>query len=143
MAGVWIVKGNLSSSVFAEAVPMTDPLLLLQMIADRLFAFLEQERWPGMRHVREDLNTGVAGIVSTGIARVLEHLVADFDRSRAGRIVVQDIVPVNCVKRIVFINLSTLGAFDGQKAASANLDLEPYLPVMEQLTGCGIVLERE
>lgn len=33
VAGVWILKGNLSSSLFAEIVPMTDPLLFLQMIA--------------------------------------------------------------------------------------------------------------
>ncbi len=33
IAGVWILKGNLSSSLFAETVPMTDPLLFLQMIA--------------------------------------------------------------------------------------------------------------
>ena len=33
VAGVWILKGSLSSSLLAETVPMTDPLLFLQMIA--------------------------------------------------------------------------------------------------------------
>lgn len=33
LAGLWILKGNLASSLFADTVPMTDPLLLLQMIA--------------------------------------------------------------------------------------------------------------
>ena len=33
LAGVWILKGNLSSSLFAEQVPMTDPLVFLQMVS--------------------------------------------------------------------------------------------------------------
>ncbi len=32
-AGVWIIKGNLSSSLLLDKVPMTDPLLALQMFA--------------------------------------------------------------------------------------------------------------
>ncbi len=31
-AGVWILRGNLSSSLLLETVPMTDPLLFLQML---------------------------------------------------------------------------------------------------------------
>lgn len=33
IAGMWILKGNLSSSLFLDTVPMTDPLLFLQMLA--------------------------------------------------------------------------------------------------------------
>jgi ferredoxin-type protein NapH len=32
-AGIWIIKGNLSSSLLLDKVPMTDPLLLIQMFA--------------------------------------------------------------------------------------------------------------
>lgn len=32
LAGVWVLKGNLSSSVLLATVPMTDPLLLAQML---------------------------------------------------------------------------------------------------------------
>lgn len=32
-AGVWIIKGNLASSLLLGTVPMTDPLLFLQMLA--------------------------------------------------------------------------------------------------------------
>ncbi|MDR0563476.1 MAG: quinol dehydrogenase ferredoxin subunit NapH [Azoarcus sp.] len=31
--GFWIIKGNLSSSLFLDAIPLTDPYLLLQMLA--------------------------------------------------------------------------------------------------------------
>ncbi len=31
-AGLWLLKGNLSSSLLLETIPMTDPLLLIQMI---------------------------------------------------------------------------------------------------------------
>lgn len=31
-AGVWVLKGNLSSSVLLDTLPMTDPLLLVQML---------------------------------------------------------------------------------------------------------------
>ncbi len=37
IAGFTILKGNLSSSLFLEAIPMTDPLLLLQMLAGGFF----------------------------------------------------------------------------------------------------------
>lgn len=33
LAGIWVLKGNLSSSLFAETVPMTDPLVFLQMVS--------------------------------------------------------------------------------------------------------------
>lgn len=33
LAGVWIVKGNLSASMTLEVLPLTEPLLLLQMFA--------------------------------------------------------------------------------------------------------------
>ncbi len=33
VGGVWILKGNLSSSLFADTVPMTDPLAFMQLIA--------------------------------------------------------------------------------------------------------------
>ena len=33
LAGVWILKGNLSSSLLLETVPLTDPLTLLQSVA--------------------------------------------------------------------------------------------------------------
>lgn len=32
-AGVWILKGNLSSSLLLDSVPMTDPVIFLQMLA--------------------------------------------------------------------------------------------------------------
>lgn len=32
-AGIWIIKGNLSSSLLLDTIPMTDPLLFLQIIA--------------------------------------------------------------------------------------------------------------
>jgi len=37
IAGFTILKGNLSSSLFAETIPMTDPLLFLQMLAGGFF----------------------------------------------------------------------------------------------------------
>jgi ferredoxin-type protein NapH len=33
MAGIWIVKGNLSSNLVLETIPLTDPFLLLQVAA--------------------------------------------------------------------------------------------------------------
>ncbi len=33
LAGVWLIKGNLSASLLLDTVPLTDPLLLLQMLA--------------------------------------------------------------------------------------------------------------
>ncbi len=33
LGGIWLLKGNLASSVFADTVPMTEPLLFAQMIA--------------------------------------------------------------------------------------------------------------
>lgn len=33
VAGVWVLKGNLASSLFLDTVPMTEPLLFLQMLA--------------------------------------------------------------------------------------------------------------
>lgn len=32
-AGLWIIKGNLSSSLLLDTIPMTDPMLFLQMLA--------------------------------------------------------------------------------------------------------------
>jgi len=32
-AGIWILKGNLSSSLLFDTIPMTDPMLFLQMLA--------------------------------------------------------------------------------------------------------------
>ena len=34
-AGIWIIKGNLSSSRILDTVPLTDPLVFLQMLATR------------------------------------------------------------------------------------------------------------
>lgn len=36
LAGVWIIKGNLSSSLLLDTVPMTDPILFLQVLASGL-----------------------------------------------------------------------------------------------------------
>ena len=33
LAGIWILKGNIASSSLLDTVPMTDPLLFLQMLA--------------------------------------------------------------------------------------------------------------
>ena len=33
IAGFWLIKGNLSSSLLLETIPLTDPLLLIQMFA--------------------------------------------------------------------------------------------------------------
>ncbi len=33
LAGIWLIKGNLSSSMLLDSVPLTDPLLFLQMLA--------------------------------------------------------------------------------------------------------------
>lgn len=33
MAGIWILKGNLASSLLLDTIPMTDPTLFLQMLA--------------------------------------------------------------------------------------------------------------
>ena len=38
VAGFTILRGNLSSSMFLEKIPMTDPLLFLQMLAAGFFA---------------------------------------------------------------------------------------------------------
>lgn len=34
-AGIWLIKGNLAASLLLDAVPMTDPLLLVQALAAR------------------------------------------------------------------------------------------------------------
>jgi ferredoxin-type protein NapH len=44
-AGLWIIKGNLSASLLLDAVPMTDPLLLAQMLAARHWP--EASAWIG------------------------------------------------------------------------------------------------
>lgn len=36
--GIWIIKGNLSSSMLLDKVPMTDPLILAQMLAAGFFS---------------------------------------------------------------------------------------------------------
>ena len=36
--GVWILKGNIASSMLLDTVPMTDPLLFIQMLASGFFA---------------------------------------------------------------------------------------------------------
>ena len=36
LAGVWLIKGNLSSSLLLETIPMTEPILFLQMLATGL-----------------------------------------------------------------------------------------------------------
>ncbi len=36
-AGIWIIKGNLSSSLLLDTIPMTDPMLFLQMLAAGFF----------------------------------------------------------------------------------------------------------
>lgn len=33
LAGIWIIKGNLSSSLLFDTVPMTEPILFLQILA--------------------------------------------------------------------------------------------------------------
>ncbi|MEO5343304.1 MAG: quinol dehydrogenase ferredoxin subunit NapH [Gammaproteobacteria bacterium SHHR-1] len=33
LAGIWLIKGNLSSSMTLDTVPMTEPILMLQMLA--------------------------------------------------------------------------------------------------------------
>ena len=38
--GVWVLKGNLASSLVLGAIPMTDPLLILQMLAAGFFGVL-------------------------------------------------------------------------------------------------------
>ncbi len=37
LAGIWIIKGNLASSLLFDTIPMTDPLLFVQMIAAGFF----------------------------------------------------------------------------------------------------------
>lgn len=37
-AGIWLLKGNLSSSIVMDTVPLTDPLLLFQMLAAGVLA---------------------------------------------------------------------------------------------------------
>lgn len=41
LAGVWIIKGNLSSSLVLDTVPMTEPLLFLQMLATGLVPVID------------------------------------------------------------------------------------------------------
>ena len=36
LAGIWIIKGNLSSSLLLDTVPMTEPVIFLQMLATGL-----------------------------------------------------------------------------------------------------------
>ena len=36
-AGIWILKGNIASSSLLDTVPMTDPLLFMQMLASGFF----------------------------------------------------------------------------------------------------------
>ena len=38
IAGIWLIKGNLSSSLLLDTIPLTDPLLLIQMYAAGVIA---------------------------------------------------------------------------------------------------------
>ena len=76
-AGIWIIKGNLASSLLLETVPMTDPLLLLQMLAAGFF--------------------GVATEAVTGAAIVLA-----FYLLVGGRVYCSWVCPVNLVTDAAF-----------------------------------------
>jgi len=41
LTGVWIIKGNLSSSLLLDTVPMTEPIMFLQMLAAGLWPAVE------------------------------------------------------------------------------------------------------
>jgi polyferredoxin len=45
MAGVWIVKGNLSSSLTLGVLPLTDPFVLAQVLATRHWPELTRRCW--------------------------------------------------------------------------------------------------
>jgi ferredoxin-type protein NapH len=72
IAGLWILKGNLSSSLIADTVPMTDPLQFAQILATGHFA--------------------VAGAAVTGAA-----LVFGFYLLVGGRVFCAWVCPVNMV----------------------------------------------
>ncbi len=42
LAGFWLLKGNLASSTFADTVPMTEPLVFLQMLAAGHWGFARE-----------------------------------------------------------------------------------------------------
>ncbi len=71
-AGIWIIKGNLASSLLFDVVPMTDPLLFLQM-----------------------LSAGFAGIASAAV--IGAALVLVFYLIVGGRVYCSWVCPVNIV----------------------------------------------
>ncbi len=76
-AGLWIIKGNLSSSLLLDTVPMTDPFLFLQILASGFFA--------------------VTGLAVTGAAIVLV-----FYLLVGGRVFCSWVCPVNIVTDLAF-----------------------------------------
>lgn len=72
LAGVWVIKGNLSSSLLLDKVPMTDPLLFLQVFS-----------------------TGALGMASEAISGAL--IVLLFYLLVGGRVFCSWVCPVNLV----------------------------------------------
>jgi ferredoxin-type protein NapH len=87
-AGIWIIKGNLSSSLLLDTVPMTDPLLFLQMLAAGFW--------------------GVAGTAALGAAIVLV-----FYMLVGGRVFCSWVCPVNLVTDLAFWLRQRLGISGG------------------------------
>ena len=75
--GIWILKGNLSSSLLFNTIPMTDPMLFLQMLAAGFW--------------------GVAGTAAIGAAIVL-----GFYMLVGGRVFCSWVCPVNLVTDLAF-----------------------------------------
>ncbi len=76
-AGIWIIKGNLSSSLLFDTVPMTDPLLFLQIIAAGFY--------------------GVAGTAALGAV-----IVFIFYMLVGGRVFCSWVCPVNIITDVAF-----------------------------------------
>ena len=72
LAGIWIIKGNLSSSLLLDTIPMTDPLLFLQI-----------------------LSTGAMGMATEAITGAL--IVLGFYVLVGGRVFCSWVCPVNIV----------------------------------------------
>ena len=76
-AGIYILKGNLSSSLLFDIIPMTDPMLFLQMLAAGFW--------------------GVAGAAIAGAATILV-----FYMLVGGRVFCSWVCPVNLVTDLAF-----------------------------------------
>ncbi|WP_306292567.1 hypothetical protein [Solemya velum gill symbiont] len=72
LAGIWIIKGNLSSSLLFDTVPMTEPVVFLQMLATGLVPATDAITW--CCHCCRFLFSGWwPGVLLMGLSREHDH----------------------------------------------------------------------